>query len=132
MSFSTWIAAKRCLRKRDRFAERLLHRPLFIRQHYPHLFQRQPIQRAGFPQALGRLVPLQTRACAFVEFSCFLTRVKCAVLENLLRLLDLILVGPEGGLPRLPGFNYRVGIGGHGRTVRILSGDGRRKHEEQR
>src|ERR1051325_3633412 len=74
------------------------HRFLFISQCDTHLLEGDLIQSARHLETFGFLVILETSARRWVQLSGLVTTIKTALLQNRLRLFDLISVGPEDRL----------------------------------
>ena len=72
-----------------------LHGLLFVCERDVHLFERHLVESARHLYPFGLLILLQTRARIIVELSSLLARIEVALLENRLRLLDLILISTE-------------------------------------
>src|SRR5947199_1303312 len=91
-----------------------LHGLLFVCERDAHLFERHLVESARHLYPFGLLILLQTRARIIVELSRLLARIEVALLENRLRLLDLILVGAEDGAALLC-----ICVSGLGRCVSV-------------
>src|SRR5216684_611350 len=74
------------------------HRFLLIGKRDSHLFQSNLVQGACYLKTFGLLVFLKTAASVGVELAGLFAAVEAALLENRLRLFDLIGVGAEDWL----------------------------------
>ena len=86
----------------------VLHRLLFVSQRDVHLLKRYPVERAGHLQPFRLLILAQTLARRIVKLADLLARVKPAVLENRLGLVDLFLIGAKDWTT--PGPLFRAGL----------------------
>src|SRR5215204_1796895 len=85
---------------------------LLVRERDAHLLERRRVERAGHLEPFGLLVLPEPVARGRVQLARKLARVEAPLLQNLLRLFDLLLRGAEDGAALLSRVRVVFGRGG--------------------